>query len=654
MLRVCLASCLTALVAIAGCVGRAGDVGGGTPGSAGNGPGVGGAGPGTGGSGTSMGSGGSATAGNGAGPGSGGSATAGNGAGPGTGGGVAGSGAVGSGGAVGIGGAIGTGGAVGTGGVTGTGGAVAIMAPPSVLPDEKACTSSQPGPRMLRRLSGAEFAASIRSLFNDTAAAAPIATVFSDPVILGFQVDANALLVQELNASQLMDNAEAVAAWAASSMSRLTAFGSCSTKDTTCGQKFVKAFGSKAFRTKLADSDPRVARYVALFNAETTYTAAAQTVITAMLQSPHFLYRSELGTGSGGTFTLTPYEVATNLAYLLTGNTPDDTLLAAADQAAAGTLTTAAMLDQQAQRLLAAGDTRSQFAIMTFMSGWLGLDKLYTTAKDGTVYALTDAMRADMATETRSLILEAFNGTGSFGSLLTANHSFLNKNLATFYGLPTGSLGTAFTSVTYTASMQRDPGLLGQASLLIGYSRPDISSPTQRGHMVRSRLLCQDVPPPPANLDTMFKPAATAKTTRQHFETEHSVGVCYACHQLMDDIGYGFEHYDGFGRYRTTENGATIDASGKLISVSATAGSPTFNGLTGAGSLGAYLAASPEVNQCMIRYWAYVAYGASSWAQDACTYAAVRGEAGAASNSLKSTLMALIHAPHFTRRVQDQ
>ena len=133
---------------------------------------------------------------------------------------------------------------------------------------------------MPRRFSGAEFAASIRSLFNDTAAAAPIATVFSDPVILGFQVDASALLVQELNASQLMDNAEAVAAWAASSMTRLTAFGSCSTKDTTCGQKFVKAFGLKAFRTKLADSDARVARYLALFNAETTYTAGAQTVIT--------------------------------------------------------------------------------------------------------------------------------------------------------------------------------------------------------------------------------------------------------------------------------------------------------------------------------------------------------------------------------------
>jgi len=507
---------------------------------------------------------------------------------------------------------------------------------------------------MLRRLTAAEFAATIRTLFSDTSQAAPIATVFSDPVILGFSVEASALLIQELNASQLMDNAEAVAAWAASSTSRLSAFGNCSTLDSSCAQKFVIAFGSKAFRTKLASSDSRVTAYTKLFMAETSYAAGAQTVIAAMLQSPHFLYRTELGTGSGSNFTLTPYEAATNLAYLLTGTMPDDTLLQAADQVAAGSLQLPAMLDQQASRLLSSGDVRSQFAVMAFMNGWLGLDRLFTTAKDGTVYALTDTMRADMATETRSLVLEAFNGTGSFGSLLTADHSFVNKSLATFYNLPNASsLGTSFTKVTYTSSTMRDPGLLANASILIGYSRPDISSPTQRGHMVRTRLLCQDVPPPPANLDTVFKPSAGNLTTRQHFEMEHDQGVCNTCHQYMDPIGFGFESYDGFGRYRTTEAGQNIDHSGTLVDVTA-AGSVTFTGLTGAGSLAAWLADSEDVKSCMVRYWSYVAYAASTWAQDACTYTAIRQEATKNNYSLKSVLMAIIHAPHFTHRVQDQ
>jgi hypothetical protein len=152
----------------------------------------------------------------------------------------------------------------------------------------------------------------------------------------------------------------------------------------------------------------------------------------------------------------------------------------------------------------------------------------------------------------------------------------------------------------------------------------------------------------------MFKPSTTAVTTRQKFEQVHSIGSCYSCHQLMDDIGYGFENYDGFGRYRTTDNGAPVDASGKIVNFSTQAGSPAFNGLTGTGSLSAYLAQGNTVNECMVRYWAYMAYGSSSWAQDGCTYGSIRTEAGASSYSLKSVLMGIIHAPHFSRRVQDQ
>jgi len=201
--------------------------------------------------------------------------------------------------------------------------------------------------------------------------------------------------------------------------------------------------------------------------------------------------------------------------------------------------------------------------------------------------------------------------------------------------------------------MPRDPGLLAHASVLIGYSRPDISSPTQRGHMVRTRLLCQDVPAPPANLDTVFKPSAGNLTTRQHFEMEHDQGVCQTCHQYMDPIGFGFENYDGFGRYRTTEAGQNINDSGSLVDVTTT-GSVDFTGLSGTGSLSAWLAQSDEVKSCMVRYWSYVAYAASTWAQDGCTYASIRQEAGTNNYSLKSVLMAIIHAGHFTKPVQDQ
>ncbi len=157
--------------------------------------------------------------------------------------------------------------------------------------------------------------------------------------------------------------------------------------------------------------------------------------------------------------------------------------------------------------------------------------------------------------------MEAFNGGGSFGSLLTADHTFLNKDLADFYGFDSSKLDSSFVSVPIDASSPRDAGLLATGSILNGYARPDTSSPTQRGHLVRTRLLCQNIDPPPPGIDTMFKASDTSETTRQHFEQSHSTGTCYSCHQYMDWTGFGFEHYDGFGRKRDTEKGLPIDDS---------------------------------------------------------------------------------------------
>jgi hypothetical protein len=540
------------------------------------------------------------------------------------------------------------------GGTTGGGGSAggSLMAPPEALAEPQACTSDAPGPRKLWRLSAKEYAASIHSIFNDTSAGAPVGSVFSDPMILGFAVDANALVVQGLNASQLMDSAEAVASWAAQN-NQLGQFASCTSVDASCAKKFIQGFGRRAFRTKLADNDTRIAGYSALFTAEKDFSNAAQAVIAAMLQSPTFLYRSELGKESGASFALTPYEVATELSYLLTSNTPDETLLAAADSVAAGSLTLDAMVEQQTARLLTSGSAGSENAVMGFMSGWLGLDRLYTTAKDDTVFAMPATLRDAMATEAQRLIVEAFNGTGSVGTLLASDHTFLNKDLADFYGFPSSGLGADFTSVPITDSSPRDGGLLATGAILNGYARPDTSSPTQRGHLVRTRILCQDIAPPPPGIDTTFKPSAMAQTTRQRFEESHSQGGCYNCHKLMDWTGFGFEHYDAFGRFRETENGLAIDDSVTLFATPS-GDSPELVGLSGPGSLGEYLSQSEDVERCMLRYWTYFAYGSSSWAQDACTYDAIYQEASGKGFALKDVLKAIIHAPNFTARVKDQ
>jgi hypothetical protein len=527
------------------------------------------------------------------------------------------------------------------------------------------CTSSPvPGPRKLWRLSAPAFTASLHAIFNDTSNSAPIETVFSDPVTLGFSIDAETLLVQGLNAAQLEDNAEAIAAWAASN-NQLSQFATCASMTTgapsmDCATQFVQAFGRRAFRTTLASSDARVASYSTLFMSGSSNSDGAQVVISAMLQSPYFLYRSELGVQSGNTFTLTPYEVASELAYLLTGNMPSDALLTAADAVANGTggATVSSMISQQVQGLLSTG---AQSAVMGFMNGWLGLPRLYTTAHDNTVYMLTATLQNDMATESQDLIMEAFNNGGAFGDVLTADHSWLNSDLATFYGIPTTGLNTStFTSVKYAGVTSRDPGLLTTGTILNGYARPDTDSPTQRGHMVRSRLLCQDIPPPPPGVNTTFTAPTMPETTRQQFELQHSgpgdggaPSTCYGCHRLMDWIGFAFESYDGWGRYRTTDNGLPVDDSATIFA-DPEGNNDNLTGVSGATGLTTYLAQSDDVRRCMQRYWAYYAYGTSAWTQDGCTFDSIYNEAKSNNFGLQSTLMAIIHAPNFTTRVQDQ
>jgi hypothetical protein len=550
----------------------------------------------------------------------------------------------------------GTGGAGSTSGGTDAGVDGGVLVTATVLAAADPCTSNAPGPRKLWRLSAPAFAASIHSIFNDTSNGAPVATVFSDPTVLGFSIDANALLVQDLNASQLEDNAEAVAAWAGSN-GQLNQFASCANMTTgapsaSCATSFIQAFGRAAFRTTLGASDPRIASYTSIFMLGSSNSDGAEAVVSAMLQSPYFLYRSELGTQSGSTFALSPYEVASELAYTLTGTTPDGTLLAAADSVNGGSLSMSSMIDQQAMRLVGSSAASNSVAVMGFMNGWLGLPRLFTTAHDATVYQISSTVQDEMQTESQDLIMEAFNGTGTFGSVLTADHSWLNGDLASYYGI-SGVSGTTFQSVKYSGKTSRDPGLLATGTILNGYARPDEDSPTQRGHMVRSRMLCQAISPPPPGLNTTFMPSSTVETTRDHFINEHEQGQCAACHRLMDWIGFAFENYDGWGRYRTTDNGLpTVDTA--VIYGDPEGNDDAVTGLSGSGSLPAFLAQSDDVTHCMERYWTYYTYGTSSWTQDGCTYDAVYNESKSNSFALKSTLMAIIHAPNFTTRVQDQ
>lgn len=486
------------------------------------------------------------------------------------------------------------------------------------------------GPRMTRRLSNLQLRNTLQAVFQDTSV--PTGDVLNDPVILGFKADATQAVVRDLDAQLIMNNAETVADWVVSK--KLGQVTSCQTMDATCVRQFIQTLGKRLYREPVPATS--VDAYAAILGAETSFADGARAVISAMLQSSYVLYRRELGTkGSDGLYHLTPYELASSLSYMLTNGPPDDTLMAAADQ---GRLATQADLDREAARLLAS--TQAEGAFGNFARNWLVIDDLLERAKTDPENRLTDAIRTSMLQETSAMFMNALRSGLKVSELFTADYTFIDQTLAGYYGLGGGG-GTAFQRVQLPANT-RAHGLLGDGAILTRHALADKSSPVQRGKLIRERMLCQQLLPPPAGVDTNIPAPTGTITTRQRYLEHSEDPFCNGCHHQIDPVGFAFEHFDAFGRRRDQENGVAIDATGSV------AGMPEGDvAIDGLDSLSSYLSTSPAVQQCLTRYLAYNAYGL-----DHCSESAITSELAAGDGSLKSIVMAVIHAPQFTTRTE--
>jgi hypothetical protein len=189
-------------------------------------------------------------------------------------------------------------------------------------------------------------------------------------------------------------------------------------------------------------------------------------------------------------------------------------------------------------------------------------------------------------------------------------------------------------------------GLLAQGSLLAINAGNTHTSPTQRGALVRERLLCADIPPPPPVVGDIPPPTGS-ETTRQRYEQHSASSSCAGCHQLMDPIGFAFEHLDATGRYRELEGAFPIDATGAITARGA--GTPiTFDG---PGELASRLAERPETSTCVAAFMASHAYGLDHH-DTSCLVSSLAGQLGRGEVSLLDYYVALTTTPHFTRRAE--
>lgn len=502
-----------------------------------------------------------------------------------------------------------------------------------------------PGASRLRRLSHDEYDQTLSDLLGTNVRAAD--NFVADPEIHGYLNNARALRASTVLLEQWMGTAEVLADQIVSDLSGTLPCDA--SQGEACARQFIETFGAQAFRRPMEVAD--TARYVKLFNTTSTplgFEEGIRDVVTAMLVSPHFLYRSELGefNAETGLCELGPYEIANELSYLIWGSMPDQVLL---DAAAAGDLADPEQIKAQSRRMLK--DPRGERAFRRFVFKWLHLDRFDSVVRDANAYPEFDNdIRERMLTEAEQFITDTYDeGRGNLRDLFSNRGRKMDVALATYYGIDASMIPN--DGATHEVLVDEDrAGILGLGAFLTTHASGDSSSPVRRGVIVRERLLCQEIPAPPPALDITLKfqdPDAPPPTTRERFEQHSADPSCAGCHRSIDGIGFAMESYNGVGQWRDVyeHNGEPIDSRGAIINSKHSDGTiEGLSGLTQAVTGGADLAA------CFTEQRVQFGYGVGDSFEWGCSMEVIEEQFVQGELSFEELIVSMTQTPHFIHR----
>jgi len=473
--------------------------------------------------------------------------------------------------------------------IGGSGGLGAALPPPF-----------QPAPPMLRRLTRAQFGNAIHDLLGvdvDESSLDPDSWAGNFAVI-----GASTVVTSQNGVEQYQAAVESALNAVFADTTKRAQFLGCtpsgSPSSDTCMRGFLGTVGRRAWRRPLEATEVDRLLSVAELASTTLGSSVegAHWATVALLTSPNFLYRAELGVlGADGVRRFTDYEMAGRLSFLLWNSLPDAALL---DAAASGALSTVQGIRAAVERLLDAPNGRQ--AVGQFAEEYMRLDRVVTQAKDSGLFPEYDAtLQAAMVRDMRGVWeAVALDDKDSALSLFSTKKVIANAGLAKLYGLDaTGLDANTFKTLTLSDSSPRI-GILSKPGFLSQFANQKEGSPTLRGKFVREALMCRPIPPPPSNVNAMLvePPAGQPMTKRQRLELHRSDPSCAACHNFMDPLGLPLETFDAIGRYRTTDSGLTIDPSGEVDGVA----------VADARGLGLTMSSNAIVAQCLVRrYYAY-------------------------------------------------
>lgn len=311
--------------------------------------------------------------------------------------------------------------------------------------------------------------------------------------------------------------------------------------DEACLRSLIETVGLRLWRRPMqgAEVDALVASAGPLANdpaaGASGHYVAVRAAIAALIMSPEFVYRTEIGQPAAeGVVRLNNHELVARLSYFLWGTAPTPDLLVRASGAELSDADVAAMVDEML------GDPRGAQQMKSFHELWLRYTNLLI---------IDPALATDMRAETDALVDRALAGEGGdWTQLFTSEETFATPALAAHYGLDEPG------AQAWIASGEGRAGLLSHGSFLsLSQTKQTDTLPSRRGAMIGRRLLCQVILPPPKDVSIdMGVPVPEGACKIESYKA-HAGGSCQGCHATIDGIGFGFERYDGVGRYREVE-----------------------------------------------------------------------------------------------------
>jgi Protein of unknown function (DUF1592)/Protein of unknown function (DUF1588)/Protein of unknown function (DUF1595) len=447
-----------------------------------------------------------------------------------------------------------------------------------------------PPPGGLRRLLGPQYVASVGYLLGPDVVAAALAP--EDPTLGTFDAFATLSSVPSVTDVEIYeDSAGDIANAALVYPQRLEQLVTCvgiGPFDDTCYEDLATKFGRLAWRRPLTPE--QVERLVAVassardWDEDHRFSAGVEYMLTAILQSPYFLYLVEVGTPGEEHRELDAYELATRMSFFLLGRTPSQDLLERAED---GELDSDEGVRALAWELLEEPEARA--TVTRFFGELLTVRKLASKGKDPVLFPMfSSQLAASMLEETERLVDDVvFEEDTSILRLFDAPYTFVDGRLAQLYGMSAVAPGQ-WKQVELPPERA---GVLSLSGWLTSNSHNRVNSPTRRGLYVMEQLLCTDVPLPPPDVNAQPITPAGGQTLRESLLQHMNDPACSACHAVMDPIGFGFERFNPVGVLQELDNGQPIDATGTL---------PGVGDFDGAAELAGLLVDDPRLGRCLV------------------------------------------------------